>query len=241
MIRTIDEAIAEIQVLWQRFENGNDRRSIFAYAYSLFLQQIANAAQGGRFRNWGWILDFEMQLAREYLATVAKFELHSASVPAAWRLAFEYAVHPESDAYVDLLLGINGLVICNLPRALAKVGIQTETGEVHRYDYDTIDTLIAASADAIRNQVLQRFDANFKNSFWRHDDFDDLTAGENLRVLREIAWRDAERLIWLNRVGMGRLVLWAIDRRAERQARKFVSTLARLRTESAHASLPTGD
>lgn len=240
MIRTIDEAIAEVAALWQRFESDDDRRSIFSYAYYLFLRQIAEAVRGGRFRNLQWIVDFEMQLAREYLTSVVKFEQHPASVPVAWRMAFDYATRPESDAYVDLLLGINGLVVCNLPRALARVGIQDERGEVHRYDYDTIDTLIAASADAIRNQVLQRFDADFMNSFWRHDDFDDLTTGENLRVLREIAWRDAERLIWLKRVGMGRLVLWAIDRRAERQARKFVSTLARLRSGPAHSPSSAG-
>jgi hypothetical protein len=98
-----------------------------------------------------------------YFAALESYEGRGASIPAAWRLAFDAVRDPDLEVMQHLLLGINAhinydLVLC-LGDVLAPEWHTLSAGDRQaRYlDHCRINDIIGRTIDAVQDQIVERY------------------------------------------------------------------------------------
>jgi uncharacterized protein DUF5995 len=117
-----------------------------------------------------------------------------ASVPEAWRIAFDASRDERVSAAGSLLLGMNAHINRDLPFVLAGVGLVAPDGSSRKPDFDAVENWLYTATEPLLAEVGARFDAT-------GDDANDPLGLGNLTMFqivsgwREGAWRNAEALV----------------------------------------------
>ena len=117
-----------------------------------------------------------------------------ASVPEAWRIAFDASRDQRVSATGSLLLGMNAHINRDLPFVLAAVGQVAPDGSSRKADYDAVEQWLHTATKPMLAEIASRFDPTA-------DDADDplglsyLTLFQVVSAQREAAWRIAEALV----------------------------------------------
>ncbi len=117
-----------------------------------------------------------------------------ASVPEAWRIAFDASRDKRVSATGSLLLGMNAHIVRDLPFVLAGVGLVAPDGSSRKPDFDAVEQWLYTATRPLLAELATRFDATA-------DDGDDsggisnLTLFQMVSAQREAAWRNAEALV----------------------------------------------
>jgi len=114
-----------------------------------------------------------------------------ASVPEAWRIAYDASRDRRVSATGSLLLGMNAHINRDLPFVLAGVGLVAPDGSSRKPDYDAVEKWLYTATEPMLAEFARRFDPTI-------DDADDPFGLSNLMLFqmvsawREAAWRNAE-------------------------------------------------
>ena len=118
-----------------------------------------------------------------------------AETPRAWAIAFQAAQDRAVSASGDLSLGINAHVQRDLPFALAAIGLVKPDGTSRKTDHDRVNIFLNRVTEPLYAEIARRFDPTIEATDLPGTTGDNLALFQIIPTWREIAWRNAERLV----------------------------------------------
>ena len=146
-----------------------------------------------------------------------------ASVPEAWRIAFNASRDKQVSGTGSLLLGMNAHINRDLPYVLAAVGLVAPDGSSRKPDYDAVEKWLYTATEPLLAEFAARFDPTA-------DDGNDPLGLSNLALFqlvsgwREAAWRNAEALVSAPTAEARATVAASIEAEATEGAKTLLAT-----------------
>jgi hypothetical protein len=194
--RCVDAVIREMRRRFDRLASSCDHDSIFALAYLRTTEEYRRTIEDPTFfEDTAFVNHEDVVFARLYFDAFDAWRAgrHDA-VPPAWAIAFDAAADHATPASGNLSLGINAHVQRDLPFALAGIGLVKPDGSSRKPDHDRVNQFLNRVTDDLYAEIARRFDPTI-------DDGDLPGTADNAALFqiiptwREIAWRNAERLV----------------------------------------------
>ena len=146
-----------------------------------------------------------------------------ASVPEAWRIAFDASRDKQVSGTGSLLLGMNAHINRDLPYVLAAVGLVAPDGSSRKPDYDAVEKWLYTATEPLLAEFAARFDPTA-------DDGNDPLGLSNFALFqlvsgwREAAWRNAEALVSAPTAEARATVAASIEAEATEGAKTLLAT-----------------
>ncbi len=156
-----DRVIQQMQKWIQHWTGSHDSRSIFLSCYQLMTQNTLQAIERDEFFDSIWVHQLLNRFADYYFIALDQYETDPQIAPMVWQLAHNATRNPEAMAIQSLLLGVNAHINYDLVLTLVDVlspewntldDIQREN---RHSDHDRVNTIIAASIDAVQDDILE--------------------------------------------------------------------------------------
>ena len=171
--------------------------SIFALSYLRTTEEYRRATTTpGFFEDPGFVNHEDAVFASYYFDAFDDYRAGRRSeVPMAWRIAFDAARDKVVKASTNLSLGINAHVNRDLPYVLAGIGLVKPDGTSRKGDHDKVNEFLNRVTDGLFAEGARRFDPTFDDDNVPGTLADDVTIFQMIPSWREMAWRNAERLV----------------------------------------------
>jgi hypothetical protein len=223
----VDKVIREMERRFDTLAASCDHDSIFALAYLRTTEEYRRTIEDPDFFDDTRFVNHEdVVFAAAYFAAYDAYHSSArAATPGAWAVAFEAAERRELPAAGNLALGINAHVQRDLPHVLAAIGMVTPHASSRKPDHDRVNRFLNRVTDGLIAEIAQRFDPTI-------DDgdlptlIDDVGKFQSIPAWREIAWRNAERLVSAPTPEMRALVAADIEAYSTSQAELLRSSMA---------------
>ena len=194
--RCVDAVIREMRRRFDPLAESCDHDSIFALAYLRTTEEYRRTIEDPNFfEDTAFVNHEDAVFARYYFDAFDAWQRdRREDVPRAWAIAFQAAADRAMPASGNLSLGINAHVQRDLPFALAGIGLVMPDGSSRKRDHDRVNEFLNRVTDDLYAEIAQRFDPTI-------DDGDLPGTADNAALFqiiptwREIAWRNAERLV----------------------------------------------
>jgi hypothetical protein len=173
-----------------------DHDAVFALTYLRTTEEFRRAVETDGFFEDPYYLNHEDAVfAQLYFQAKANWDSgNNSAVPGAWATAFDAADQRAVSGQGNLLLGINAHVQLDLPFTLAAIGLVKPDGSSRKHDHDQVNVFLNRVVDPLLAELAKRFDpaVNARNLPGPYDEF---TLFQLIVAWRELAWRNAERLV----------------------------------------------
>src|SRR4051794_7200580 len=137
---------------------GCDHRAVFANTYALLSEQLKKGiAEPGFFDDDRYLIYEAVAFENRY-EEMAAADAAGKPIPEAWWIANEVAAKPNSNAAVDMLLGINAHVQRDMPYVVAAEGLRFPDGRTRKPDHDRVNKTLASAYEPIVEDIARRYD-----------------------------------------------------------------------------------
>ena len=150
-----------------------------------------------------------------------------ATVPQAWRIAFDASKDKRVSATGSLLLGMNAHINRDLPFVLASVGLVAPDGSSRKPDFDAVEQWLYTATDPLLAEFAARFDPTADDATDPYG-LSDLALFQMVSGWRESAWRNAEALVSAATPDARALVAASIEDGAAASAQTIMTSQAYL-------------
>jgi hypothetical protein len=194
--RCVDAVIREMRRRFDQLAGSCDHDSIFALAYLRTTEEYRRTIEDPTFfEDTAFVNHEDVVFARYYFDAFDAWRAgrHEA-VPPAWAIAFKAAADHAMPASGNLSLGINAHVQRDLPFALAGIGLVKPDGSSRKPDHDRVNEFLNRVTDDLYAEIARRFDPTIDDGDLPGT-ADDAALFQIIPTWREIAWRNAERLV----------------------------------------------
>jgi len=193
----VDATIREMRRRFDPLATSCDHDSIFALAYLRTTEEYRRTIEDPTFfEDTPFVNHEDVVFARRYFDAFDAWRAgRGADVPPAWQIAFQSAADRSMPASGDLELGINAHVQRDLPFVLAAIGLVKPDGSTRKTDHDRVNEFLNRVTDDLYAEIAQRFDPTINDGNVPGTTADDGTVFQIIPTWREIAWRNAERLV----------------------------------------------
>jgi hypothetical protein len=192
--KCVDTEVRRMKRLQAKF--GCDHRGVFTTTYltltKVFRQLITT--QPDLYQHPHYLYTEDALFADMYFDTVHAWNA-GASVPPAWRIAFQTAASGNANAAQDMLLGINAHVQNDMPFVVAALGLRTPSGESRKPDHDAVNKVLNHAYQPVVDAIKDHYDPLLGVTNSDLTPLDDVAGLELVRGWREVVWREAERLV----------------------------------------------
>ncbi|HKH19243.1 MAG TPA: DUF5995 family protein [Solirubrobacteraceae bacterium] len=194
--RCVDAVIREMRRRFDPLAASCDHDSIFALAYLRTTEEYRRTIEDPNFfDDTAFVNHEDAVFARYYFDAFDAWRAgRHAAVPPAWASAFRAAADHAMPASGNLSLGINAHVQRDLPFALAGIGLVKPDGSSRKPDHDRVNRFLNRVTDDLYAEIARRFDPTIDDSDLPGTG-DDAALFQIIPTWREIAWRNAERLV----------------------------------------------
>jgi len=194
--RCVDAVIREMRRRFDPLAQSCDHDSIFALAYLRTTEEYRRTIEDPTFfEDTAFVNHEDVVFARLYFdAFDAWHQSRRDDVPPAWAIAFQAAADRSVPASGDLELGINAHVQRDLPFALAAIGLVKPDGSSRKPDHNRVNEFLNRVTDDLYAEIARRFDPTIDDAD-APGTADDAALFQIIPGWREIAWRNAERLV----------------------------------------------
>ena len=195
-IRCVDAVIREMRRRFDPLAESCDHDSIFALAYLRTTEEYRRTIEDPTFfGDTAFVNHEDVVFARLYFdAFDAWHKGRREDVPRAWAIAFQAAADRSMPASGNLSLGISAHVQRDLPFALAAIGLVKPDGSSRKPDHDRVNEFLNRVTDDLYAEIARRFDPTIDDGDLPGT-ADDAALFQIIPTWREIAWRNAERLV----------------------------------------------
>jgi Family of unknown function (DUF5995) len=194
--RCVDAVIGEMRRRFDRLAASCDHDSIFALSYLRTTEEYRRTIEDPNFfEDTAFVNHEDVVFARLYFDAFDAWRAgRHEVVPPAWAIAFQAAADHAMPASGNLLLGINAHVQRDLPFALAAIGLVKPDGSSRKPDHDRVNQFLNRITDDLYAEIARRFDPTIDDADLPGT-ADDAVLFQIIPTWREIAWRNAERLV----------------------------------------------
>lgn len=184
--------------LW---DEAHDRRAVFLDCYARMTRAMGRELDAGGFEDTLWVEQLLDRFADYYFDALDLWEREDPTTPRPWVIAHEASRRRFVTPAQMLLVGVNAHInydlVLTLVDLLAEQWSQLTRDErsARRRDYDTVNDVIAVTADEVQDDVLERYmpwTDVFDKVMWRTDEW---MAVRLLRSWRRDVWKHAGRLL----------------------------------------------
>jgi hypothetical protein len=192
----VDAVIREMARRFDPLARSCDHDSIFALAYLRTTEEYRRTIEDPAFfSDTPFVNHEDAVFARLYFDAYDTWHGGNRdAVPAAWAIAFQAAHDHAVSAQGNLTLGINAHIQRDLPFALAAIGLVKPDGSSRKPDHDRVNEFLNRVSDDLYAEIARRFDPTIDNGNLPGT-ADDFGVFQIIPTWREIAWRNAERLV----------------------------------------------
>lgn len=188
---TLDEVVADLWAIEQRFLARQDRRAIFATLYGVVSAEMRHRVARGEFLDPAWVHRYAVAFANYYRDALEAYDSgRTSQVPRAWRLCFDAAAAGNGLVLQDLLLGVNAHVNNDLPFALHRVTIEPDR-EQRRRDHNAVNEVLAAVTERATARIAALYAPGLVALDALAGDIDEMLALFSLQTARESSWESA--------------------------------------------------
>jgi hypothetical protein len=192
----VDSVIAEQQKSFDRLAATCDHNAIFGLSYLRTTQEFQRAIEDpGFFADPRFVTHEDALFNKLYFDAFDDFRNgRLADVPPAWAIAFQAAKDRAVSAAGDLVLGINAHVNRDLPFVLAAIGLVKPDGSSRKPDHDMVNVFLNRVMGPLIPEEARRFDPTIAATSLPGP-VDEVLTFQIIPAWRELAWRNAERLV----------------------------------------------
>jgi hypothetical protein len=194
--RCVDAVIREMERRFRPLAGSCDHDAIFSLTYLRTTEEYRRAIEDPAFfEDTRFVNHEDVVFARYYFEAYDDWSAgRLAAVPQAWAIAFRAADQRAVSAAGNVVLGINAHVQRDLPFVLAAIGIVKPDGSSRKPDHDQVNVFLNRVADDLYPEIARRFDPTIDDSELPGT-ADNFAEFQVIPTWREIAWRNAERLV----------------------------------------------
>jgi hypothetical protein len=194
--RCVDAVVREMRRRFDPLADSCDHDAIFSLTYLRTTEEYRRAIEDPAFfEDTRFVNHEDVVFARYYFEAYDDWAAgRLAAVPQAWAIAFRAADQRAVSAAGNVVLGINAHVQRDLPFVLAAIGIVKPDGSSRKPDHDQVNVFLNRVADDLYPELARRFDPTIDDSELPGT-ADNFAAFQIIPTWREIAWRNAERLV----------------------------------------------
>jgi Family of unknown function (DUF5995) len=194
--RCVDAVIREMQRRFDPLAGSCDHDAIFALAYLRTTEEYRRTIEDPTFfEDTRFVNHEDVVFARLYFDAYDAWHAgRAAEVPRAWSIAFQAAGDRAVTAQGNLSLGISAHIQRDLPFALAAIGLVKPDGSSRKTDHDRVNVFLNRVTDDLYAEIARRFDPTIDDTNLPGT-ADDTGVFQLIPTWREVAWRNAERLV----------------------------------------------
>ena len=194
--RCVDAVIREMGRRFDPLARSCDHDSIFALAYLRTTEEYRRTIEDPTFfEDTQFVNHEDVVFARLYFDAFDAWHAgRRQDVPAAWSIAFQAAADRAVNAQGNLSLGISAHIQRDLPFALAGIGLVKPDGSSRKTDHDRVNIFLNRVTDNLYAELARRFDPTVDDGNLPGP-ADDTGVFQLIPTWRELAWRNAERLV----------------------------------------------
>ena len=194
--RCVDAVIREMRRRFAPLAEACDHDAIFSLTYLRTTEEYRRSIDDPTFYEDARFVNHEDAVfARYYFEAYDNWDAgRRDAVPPAWAIAFRAADARAVSAAGNIALGINAHVQRDLPFVLAAIGMVKPDGSSRKRDHDRVNEFLNRVADGLYAEIARRFDPTVDDSE-APGTADNFLAFQLIPTWREIAWRNAERLV----------------------------------------------
>ena len=194
--RCVDAVIREMERRFSPLAGSCDHDAIFSLTYLRTTEEYRRAIEDPAFfEDTRFVNHEDVVFARYYFEAYDDWAAgRLAAVPQAWAIAFRAADQRAVSAAGNVVLGINAHVQRDLPFVLAAIGMVKPDGSSRKPDHDQVNVFLNRVADDLYPEIARRFDPTIDDSELPGT-ADNFAEFQVIPTWREIAWRNAERLV----------------------------------------------
>jgi hypothetical protein len=235
-VKCVDAVIKEMTRRFTPLGRSCDHNALFSLLYLKVTQQYRQAVNDPNFFDDNSFVNHEDAVFANYYFRA--FDNYKAglrsSVPLAWQVALDAARDRAVSGTGDLLLGINAHVQRDLPYVLESIGLVKPDGSSRKPDHDKVNQILYAAYAPAITEGAQRFDPSINTELPApFTAYGYQTFFQAVEAWREIAWRNAERLVSAPDPASRALVAQQIEDYAASQAQM-------IRASTAYSAAQTG-
>ena len=187
-IQCVDKVVREMTRRFDALAGTCNHDAIFALAYLRTTEEYHEAATTPGFFSDHPFLNFEDAVfARYYFQAYDAWHAgNTTAVPPAWQVALDAADKKSVNADTNAILGVNAHIQRDLPFVLWEIGLVKPDGTSRKADHDKVNEFL--NRVSFYPEASRRFDSSLSS--------DDQASGaiHAIIAMRELAWRNAERL-----------------------------------------------
>jgi hypothetical protein len=194
--RCVDVVIREMERRLAPLATACDHEAIFSLTYLRTTEEYRRTIDDPTFfEDTKFVNHEDAVFARYYFEAYDNWDAgRRDAVPPAWAIAFRAADARAVSAAGNIALGINAHLQRDLPFVLAAIGLVKPDGSSRKPDHDRVDEFLNRVADELYPEIARRFDPTVDDSELPGT-ADNFAQFQIIPTWREIAWRNAERLV----------------------------------------------
>jgi hypothetical protein len=212
-LRCIDGLIARLRTQWHGLNRRCDHRAVFSLAYLRITQGLRKAILAGKLHDPHWMELVITDFSNRYLATFSA-AARGKAIPYSWQIAYDEDRSGAANAGQDTLLASNAHTQHDLPYIYADMGIATATGTSRKADHDVVNAINDGVFRGLEQYYADHYDPIMADFMLAPAGLDRIGVLSVIQGWRELAWRNAERLIAARSAGERMLVEEEIDQNA---------------------------
>ena len=196
-IRCLDRLARRLERQWRRLDAVCDHRALFSLSYLRITERLREDLARRRprfFRHRKWMMLVITTFSNRYFKAFGDYE-RGRPIPSSWRITFDEAARGDAHAGQDVLLASNAHTQRDLPYAYAQMGLRTRRGKSRKHDHDAVNEINTRVFDELEDEFTRRYDPTFAVVDLKPSPLDELGSQELVKLWREGAWRNAERLV----------------------------------------------
>ena len=185
--------------LLDEWTDSADHRAVFLDCYARMTRAMGRELASGGFDDSAWVEALLDRFAIYYFDSLDAWERGDPRTPTPWVIAHETAVRRRASPAQLLLAGVNAHINYDLVLTMVDV-LEPEcptsaSAERRHRDYDRVNDVIAATADEVQDQVLERYLPWTAGLDVAMGPLDEWLAVRLLTAWRADVWRHAVRLL----------------------------------------------
>jgi hypothetical protein len=223
----IDAVLREMRRRFAPLAESCDHDAVFALTYLRTTEEYQRSSlESGFYEDVRFVNHEDAVFAATYFAAYDAWHAGDrARTPLAWRIAFDAAAGRQVSAAGNQALGINAHVLHDLPFVLASIGLVAPDGRSRKRDHDKVNAFLNRVNDTLRPEIAARFDPTMDDADLPGQ-LDDVASFQIIPTWRELAWRNAERLVSAPTPAARAQVAASIEAYAASQAELIRTSLA---------------